>query len=33
MNLYHHLSLKLPVDKVYYMPIDIVTKENQEYYR
>lgn len=33
MNLYHHLSLKLPVDKVYYMPIDIVTKENQEFYR
>jgi LacI family transcriptional regulator len=33
MNLYHHLSLKLPVDPVYYMPIDIVTKENQEFYR
>ncbi|MCC5935718.1 MAG: LacI family DNA-binding transcriptional regulator [Lunatimonas sp.] len=33
MNLYRHLSLKLPVDPVYYMPIDIVTKENQEYYR
>lgn len=33
MNLYHHLSLKLPVDPVYYMPIDIVTKESQEYYR
>ncbi|WP_209330944.1 LacI family DNA-binding transcriptional regulator [Lunatimonas salinarum] len=33
MNLYHHLSLDLPVEPVYYMPIDIVTKENQEFYR
>jgi LacI family transcriptional regulator len=33
MSLYHSLALKLPVDKIYYMPIDIVTKENQEFYR
>ncbi|MFO7826544.1 MAG: LacI family DNA-binding transcriptional regulator [Cyclobacterium sp.] len=33
MSLYHHLALKLPVDKIYYMPIDIVTRENQDFYR
>lgn len=33
MSLYHSLALNLPVEKVYYMPIDIVTKENQEFYR
>jgi LacI family transcriptional regulator len=33
MSLYHHLALNLPVDPVYFMPIDIVTKENQDFYR
>lgn len=33
MSLYHHLALNLPVEKVYFMPIDIITKENQEFYR
>ncbi len=33
MSLYHHLALNLPVDQVYFMPIDIVTKENQDFYR
>ncbi len=33
MSLYHHLALSLPVDKIYFMPIDIITKENQEFYR
>ena len=33
MSLYHHLALNLPVDKEYYMPIDIVTKENMDFYR
>lgn len=33
MSLYHHLALSLPVEKVYFMPIDIITKENLEFYR
>lgn len=33
MSLYHHLALNLPVDQIYFMPIDIVTKENQDFYR
>jgi LacI family transcriptional regulator len=33
MSLYHHLALNLPVEKEYYMPIDIVTKENMDFYR
>lgn len=33
MSLYHHLALNLPVDQMYFMPIDIVTKENQDFYR
>lgn len=33
MSLYHHLTLSLPVDKIYFMPIDIITKENHEFYR
>ncbi|SHN14728.1 transcriptional regulator, LacI family [Cyclobacterium lianum] len=33
MSLYHHLALKLKVDQTYYMPIDIVTRENQDFYR
>lgn len=33
MSLYHHLALSLPIEKIYFMPIDIITKENQEYYR
>ena len=33
MSLYHSLALNLPVEKIYYMPIDIVTKENQKFYR
>jgi LacI family transcriptional regulator len=33
MSLYHHLALSLPVERIYFMPIDIITKENQEFYR
>lgn len=33
MSLYHHLALSLPIEKIYFMPIDIITKENQEFYR
>ncbi|MEX2512049.1 MAG: LacI family DNA-binding transcriptional regulator [Cyclobacteriaceae bacterium] len=33
MSLYHHLALNLQVDQIYFMPIDIVTKENQDFYR
>ncbi|NHE58340.1 LacI family DNA-binding transcriptional regulator [Cyclobacterium plantarum] len=33
MSLYHHIVLKLPVDQIYFMPIDIVTRENQDFYR
>ncbi|MGV3502778.1 MAG: substrate-binding domain-containing protein [Adhaeribacter sp.] len=33
MALYHHLVQGLPVEKDYYMPIDIITKENQAFYR
>ncbi|WP_158857562.1 LacI family DNA-binding transcriptional regulator [Lunatibacter salilacus] len=33
MSLYHHLALNLPVDMEYYMPIDIVTQENMDFYR
>jgi LacI family transcriptional regulator len=32
-SLYNHLFLKKPVDKVNYGPIDIIMKENLEYYR
>lgn len=33
MALYHHLILKIPINNIDYMPIDIVTKENYEFYR
>lgn len=33
MSLYHHLALSLRIEKIYFMPIDIITKENQEFYR
>lgn len=33
MALYHHLILKLPVTNIDYMPIDIITKENYEFYK
>lgn len=33
MALYHHLVQGLPVEKDYYMPIDIITKENHAFYR
>ncbi len=33
MSLYQHLVLQSEIDKSYYMPIDIVTKENYLYYR
>jgi LacI family transcriptional regulator len=33
MALYQHLVLLAPVAKEYYMPIDIVTQENQAFYR
>ncbi|MDO9255635.1 MAG: LacI family DNA-binding transcriptional regulator [Bacteroidales bacterium] len=32
-SLYNHLFLKKPVDKVNYSPIDIIMKENIEYYK
>lgn len=33
MNLYQHLSETVVTDKVYFMPIDIITKENYLFYR
>ncbi len=33
MSLYQHLVLGQKVPPAYYMPIDIITKENQEYYK
>ena len=33
MALYHHLILKLPISNIDYMPIDIITKENYEFYK
>jgi len=33
MALYQHFVHKVEVDKVYYMPIDIITKENYQFYR
>jgi LacI family transcriptional regulator len=33
MALYHHLILKIPIPNIEYMPIDIITKENYEFYR
>jgi LacI family transcriptional regulator len=32
-SLYNHLFLKKPVDKLNYSPIDIILKENIEYYK
>lgn len=33
MALYHHLILKIPIGSIDYMPIDIITKENYEFYK
>jgi LacI family transcriptional regulator len=33
MSLYHHLVLSANVEDIYFMPIDIITKENYAYYR
>lgn len=33
MALFQHLVLSTPVQKEYYMPIDIITKENYEFYK
>jgi len=33
MALYQHLVLKTPVEKKSYMPIDIITRENQHFYK
>jgi LacI family transcriptional regulator len=33
MALYRHLILKIPIANIDYMPIDIITKENYEFYR
>ena len=33
MALYQHLAFAIPVEKKYFMPIDIITKENYTYYR
>ena len=33
MALYHHLILKIPVATIDYMPIDIITRENYEFYK
>lgn len=32
MSLYHHLVLSAEIEKNYYMPIDIITKENYSFY-
>lgn len=33
MALYHHFVYNADVEKIYYMPIDIITKENYQFYR
>ena len=33
MALYHHLILKIPIAVIDYMPIDIITRENYEFYK
>lgn len=33
MSLYQHLAFGSPVEKIYFMPIDILTKENLAFYR
>jgi LacI family transcriptional regulator len=33
MALYHHLILKIPIRSIDYMPIDIITRENYEFYK
>ncbi|WP_276347021.1 substrate-binding domain-containing protein [Daejeonella sp. JGW-45] len=33
MSLYQHLAFGTPVEKIYFMPIDILTKENADFYR
>jgi LacI family transcriptional regulator len=33
ISLYQYLAFGSPVEKVYFMPIDIITKENSAFYR
>lgn len=33
MSLYQHLAFGSAVEKIYFMPIDILTKENADFYR
>jgi len=33
ISLYQHLAFSSPVEKIYFMPIDILTKENSAFYR
>lgn len=33
ISLYQHLAFSSPVEKIYFMPIDILTKENSSFYR
>ena len=33
MSLYQHLAFSAPVEKIHFMPIDIITKENSMFYR
>lgn len=33
MSLYQHLAFSTPIEKIYFMPIDILTKENSMFYR
>jgi LacI family transcriptional regulator len=33
MSLYQHLALSSSVDEIFFMPIDIITKENYQFYR
>lgn len=33
MFLYNHLIQSMPIDRTYYMPIDIITRENCEFYK
>jgi LacI family transcriptional regulator len=33
ISLYQHLAFSSPVEKIYFMPIDILTRENSAFYR
>jgi LacI family transcriptional regulator len=33
ISLYQHLAFSSPIEKIYFMPIDILTKENSAFYR